>query len=288
MRAIVVGVDGFLGRALAAELTRQSHQVFGTTRRRAQVADGRVSYLDLAEGPWRVEVNAEVAFICAALTNIAECRRSPEQARRVNVVGPSNLARGLVADGITPIFMSTNAVFDCLAPLMSADRPKRPSSLYGELKSEAEDAILALSPKAVVVRLTKVLTKSALLAGWWRSLNDNRQIEAASDHRIAPVTRQHVVASLIAIAARGSGGIYQLSASSDVSYVDLACRMAERAGKGRQLVSARPAIELGIPANEVMHYTSLDGRRASELTGFATPTPLVAIDQTISEVASPG
>lgn len=287
MQAIVVGVDGLLGRALAAELSRQGHQVFGTTRRRGRVTADKVGFLDLAVGPWRVEAkNAEVAFICAAMTNIAECRRAPEQARRVNVDGPVNLGRAFVADGITPVLLSTNAVFDCREPLMSADRPKRPSTLYGELKSQAEDAILGLSSRAAVVRLTKVLTKSELLAGWWRSLNANRQIEAASDHRIAPIGREHAVTSLIAISSRGSGGIYQLSASSDVSYVELASRMADRAGKRRHLVVARDAAELGIPPNEVMHYTSLDARRSSELTGIAAPEPSVAINLTIDELAS--
>lgn len=287
MRAIVVGTDGFIGRALAIELARQGHQAFGTTRRREGVVPGKVSYLDLAAGPWQIErERADVAFICAAMTNIAECRRSPEQARLVNTVGPINVARAFLEKGIRPIYLSTNAVFDCQEPLMAIDRPKKPSSLYGALKSEAEDVILRLSPKAVVVRLTKVLTTSSLLSGWWRALNANLPVEAARDHRIAPISREHAVSSLIGIATRASGGVFQLSASSDVSYVDLAYRMAERAGRGRQLVSAKAATDLGIPANEVMHYTSLDARRACELTGIATPGPFAAIDRTIEELAA--
>lgn len=287
MRAIVVGTDGFIGRALAIELARQGHQAFGTTRRREGVVPGKVSYLDLAAGPWQIErERADVAFICAAMTNIAECRRSPEQARLVNTVGPINVARAFLEKGIRPIYLSTNAVFDCQEPRMAIDRPKKPSSLYGALKSEAEDVILRLSPKAVVVRLTKVLTTSSLLSGWWRALNANLPVEAARDHRIAPISREHAVSSLIGIATRASGGVFQLSASSDVSYADLAYRMAERAGRGRQLVSAKAATDLGIPANEVMHYTSLDGRRACELTGIATPGPFAAIDRTIEELAA--
>ena len=287
MRAIVVGTDGFIGRALAIELARQGHQAFGTTRRREGVVPGKVSYLDLAAGPWQIErERADVAFICAAMTSIAECRRSPEQARLVNTVGPIKVARALLEKGIRPIYLSTNAVFDCQEPRMAIDRPKKPSSLYGALKSEAEDVILRLSPKAVVVRLTKVLTTSSLLSGWWRALNANLPVEAARDHRIAPISREHAVSSLIGIATRASGGVFQLSASSDVSYVDLAYRMAERAGRGRQLVSAKAATDLGIPANEVMHYTSLDARRACELTGIATPGPFAAIDRTIEELAA--
>jgi dTDP-4-dehydrorhamnose reductase len=287
MRAIIVGMDGFIGQALDAELVSRGHQSFGTTRRRESVVPGKSAYLDLAAGPWQIAPeSADVAFICAAMTNIAECRRSPEQARLVNTVGPINVARALLEKGITPIYLSTNAVFDCQEPLMAIDRPKKPSSLYGALKSEAEDAILRLSSKAVVVRLTKVLAVSGLLSGWWRTLNADRPVEAARDHRMAPISREHTVASLIGIADRAIGGVYQLSASSDVSYVDLAYRMAERAGRGRHLVSAKAATELGIPANEVMHYTSLDARRASELTGIATPGPFTAIDQTIEELAA--
>lgn len=287
MRAIVVGTDGFIGQSLSAELARRGHQSFGTTRRRERVIPGKVGYLDLAAGPWRIDLeSADVAFICAAMTNIAECRRSPEQARLVNTVGSVNIARDLLKKGIRPIFLSTNAVFDCLEPLMAIDRPKNPSSLYGALKSEAEDAIMGLSSKAVIVRLTKVLTTSELLSGWWRALNADRPVDAARDHRMAPISREHAVNSLIGIADCATGGVYQLSAASDVSYADLAYRMAERAGRRRRLVSAKAATELGIPANEVMHYTSLDARRAEELTGIATPGPFVAIDQTIEELAA--
>ena len=285
MRAIVVGMDGFIGRALAIELVRQGHRAFGTTRRREGIVPGKIAYLDLAGGPWRVEpMSADVGFICAAMTNIADCRRSPEQARLANTVGPANIARAMLANGIRPIFLSSNAVFDCQEPLMAVDRPKNPSSLYGALKAEAEDAILRLSSTAVVVRLTKVLAASALLSGWWRALNSGRRIEAAKDHRMAPISCEHAVTSLIAIAAHATGGVYQLSASSDVSYVDVAHRMAEKTGRGRQLVSPKAAAELGIPANEVMHFTSLDARRASELTGIATPGPFIAIDQTIERL----
>ncbi len=282
MRAIVVGMDGFIGRALAIELVRQGHRAFGTTRRREGIVPGKIAYLDLVGGPWQVEpMSADVGFICAAMTNMAECRRSPEQARLANTVGPVNVARAMLEKGIRPIFLSTNAVFDCREPLMAIDRPKNPSSLYGALKAEAEDAILRVSSTAVVVRLTKVLAASALLSGWWRALNAGRPIDAAQDHRMAPISCEHAVTSLIAIAARATGGVYQLSASSDVSYVDLAHRMAEKAGRGRQLVLAKAATDLGIPANEVMHFTSMDARRASELTGIATPGPFIAIDQTI-------
>ena len=184
--------------------------------------------------------------------------------------------------GVTPILLSTNAVFDCREPLMTADRMKSPTSLYGQLKSEAEDAILELSPKSIVVRLTKVLTADAeLFSIWWRRLNDGQKIHAALDHRLAPVSGSHAVESLIRIAALGSGGIHQVSASSDLSYVDVAHRMADKADKSRSLVEARSATELGIPANEVMHYTSLNTRQTSALTGIKSPDPYAAVEEMI-------
>lgn len=288
MRAIVIGSDGLIGKALSAALSSEGGRVWSTTRRQDQVVEGSVGYLDLAIGPWNVgPESAEVGFICAAMTSIAECRRYPEQARLINTAGPVNVARSFVERGIKPIYLSTNAVFACTEPAMAADRPKMPTSVYGKLKSEAEDDILGLSPNAMVVRLTKVLTVTPLLTNWWGRLGERQSIDAASDHRMAPITLSHVVDSLARLAVRGAGGIYQLSATSDVSYAEVAHRMADRLGVSRDLVSPKTGCELGIPESDVLHYTSLEAQRAAGDTGIQTPDPYVAVDEAIEDLSKP-
>jgi len=76
-------------------------------------------------------------------------------------------------------------------------------------------------------------------------------------------------------------GIYHVSAKGDVSYGEIALRMAARIGASASLVTPRRAIEIGIPPEEVMAFTSLDASRLSGLTGIAAPDPYEAVDRVL-------
>lgn len=275
MRAIVVGIDSLVGRALGEALSARGDTVYGTTRRSAEASAGTAWFLDLAAHTAAVDLpRVDVAYICAAVTSLADCRASPDRARLVNLRAPAQLAARWTR---RTIFLSTNAVFDCQAPLMGADRPRRPTTLYGKLKAEAEDAVLASS--GTVVRLTKIFVpEMPLLRRWHGALAQGDAIEAAADHRVAPILLGHLIDALLGIADKGEGGIYQVSASGDVSYAEIALWMADRLKVDRSRVMARSAVEIGIPADEVLPYTSLDASRLDALLGLASPDPSVAIE----------
>lgn len=283
MRAVVVGIDSVIGSALRAALVAGGAEVFGTTRR-IEPAAGNIQFLDLADNHLTVDLpRADTAFLCAAMTSLADCRTRPELACRVNFTGPASLAARLSERGTRVVLLSTNAVLDCLVPSMGADRPKAPTSVYGRTKAAAEDAILSPSIDGIVLRLTKVLTPDMpLLQRWIRSLRAGQPIEAIDDHRMAPLLIRHVVAALIAIAESGNPGLYQVSATHDVSYLDFGMRLADRLGAARSLVLQRSAAEMGIPEDEIMSYTSLDTASLSALTGMSAPDPYIAIDEVVS------
>lgn len=280
MRAIVVGIDSLVGRALAEALRARGDTVFGTTRRTDAVSSD-TSLLDLAGDTRIVDLPpADVAFICAAVTSLADCRADPERARRVNLDAPSQLATRWAG---RTIFLSTNAVFDCQEPLMRADRPRKPTSIYGQLKVEAEDSVLARG--GTVVRLTKIFVPGMpLLKRWHDALSRGDSIEAAEDHRVAPTLLEHVSAALLAVADKGEGGIYQVSAAGDVSYAEIATWIADRLQADRSRVTPRAAVDIGIPANEVLPYTSLDASRLAAVMARPTPQPTVAVDRVLESL----
>ena len=280
MRAIVVGIDSLVGRALAQALRERGDTIHGTTHR-AEMVTAETSLLDLATGIGRTDLPAaDVAFICAAVTGFAECRADPERARRVNLEAPAQLAARW--SGRT-VFLSTNAVFDCQEPLMRADRPRKPRNVYGQLKADAEDAVLGCG--GTVVRLAKIFAPGMpLLQRWYEALSRGESIEAAEDHRVAPILLGHVTAALMAVADKGEGGIYQVSAADDVSYAEIATRIADRLKADRSRVTARAAVEIGIPAADVMPYTSLDASRIAALMGQPAPQASVAIERVLSSL----
>ncbi|GLS22713.1 hypothetical protein GCM10007874_57330 [Labrys miyagiensis] len=92
---------------------------------------------------------------------------------------------------------------------------------------------------------------------------------------------EHSVDALTAIAARGEGGIYQVSGASDASYYEIASYLASRIGAESSLVRPCSAGSRGLPAEEITPFTSLDCARLSDLTGFHPPQPLNVIEEAL-------
>ena len=290
MRVIVIGTDGLIGSALAGALRARGDAVVGTTRRGKRTGPNEL-FLDLADPreSGAALPEAEVCFLCAAMTNFADCRARPELARITDVLTPAKIAARLAGTGVRTILLSTSAVLDCKEPGMSADRPRAPASLYGQFKAEAEEAVLRHGEFGAVVRLTKVLTPDMRLMGdWIAMLRAGREIAAIRDLRIAPLTMRHVVGALIAIADARAGGIWQISGESDIAYDGIARYLAIRLGLSASLVLSITAAEKGLPAEDVTAYTSLDCARLRAAAGFVPPEPETVIDEVFGQRLRPG
>jgi dTDP-4-dehydrorhamnose reductase len=289
LRAIVIGTDGLIGGALAEALRARGDAVVGTTRR-DKGASPNALFLDLAD-PFESGAalpEAEVCFLCAAMTNFADCRARPDLARITDALVPAKIAARLAGAGVQTILLSTSAVLDCKEAGMRADRPRAPASLYGRFKAEAEEAVLRHGEFGTVVRLTKVLTPDMRLMGdWIATLRAGREITAIRDLSVAPLTIRHVVGALIAVADAGSGGIWQISGASDIAYDGIARYFATRLGLSTSLVRSITVAERGLPAEDVTAYTSLDCTRLCAVSGFVPPEPEAVIDEVFGHMLRP-
>ncbi|MGE4527385.1 MAG: sugar nucleotide-binding protein [Rhodospirillaceae bacterium] len=272
MRALIVGIDGTIGALLAQRLAGKGWSVAGTSRR----AGSRAIALDLAADDAAVmDLPAvDVAFFCAAMARFADCRERPELTHRVNVSTPVALATRLAAAGTRVVLLSTSAVFDGSRPFSPADRPVCPASAYGAQKAEAEAGFLALGARAAVLRLTKVIHPGfSLFAGWLDRLRRGEAIRAFTDLTVAPLLPEHVTDALEAVALDAGGGIYQVSGARDIPYFEAAAWLARHVGANATLVEAGTTAEAGLPAGEVLAFTSLDCARLTALSGFVPPEP---------------
>ena len=287
LRILIVGGDGIIGGALERKLAIMGHDVAVTTRHRERVTEGTV-FLDLAR-PHVALARAKYAVICAAMTRFSDCREMPELARQINVTAPVALCADLVSRGTRVILLSTSAVFDGRTPHVGASKPPSPRSMYGRLKAEAERRVLALGENASVLRLTKVLSReTGILAQWVGELKSGRNIQAFDDHRFCPITLDNALDTIAAlIEGGGESGIYQVSGSADISFVEAARHLAARIGVPPQRVTAVNAEECGVPAEEITPFTSLDTSRLSALTGFVPPQPYAVIDRAFATSLAP-
>ena len=261
MTVLVVGADGVIGRALYAHLKQANIDVIGSTRRPPS-ASGDLIHLNLATVERATLSPASAAVICAGATSLAACRSAPDATRAINVEGSLALAGRLAAEGTFVVALSTNLVFDGQRPLRAATDPPQPQSEYGRPRRDLEDGIIALGAHSAVVRLTKIVSpQTTLLRNWRDSLQRGEVVMPFLGIVMSPIPLDRVIAALARLLNLRSPGIFQLSATDEVSYVDTANIMADAVVASRTLVQPRPPSDDIISA-ERPPFTSLDTARA--------------------------
>lgn len=275
---LVVGADGAIGAAVAARLEVAGHTVIRTSRRGTP---GTVP-LDLAADPvmWRLPKGVSTAVLCAAVTSTEACRLRPDEARRVNVDAPVALGRRLSSAGGRIVFLSTNMVFDGSLAFVPPDTLPCPRTAYGAMKADAEQGLLTLGNASTVVRLTKVVARTLpVIEAWRAALGRGEPVQPFSDLPMAPVSLD-VAAAVIAAAAREPlGPILQVSARTDVTYADVAARLAARWGFSPSFVQPRTVAESGTGLEHVPAHTTLDASAVRDRLGIEPPDPWAALDE---------
>lgn len=164
MKVLVTGFSGLAGYAAARALAAAGHEVCGLCGTHPVEAPGvgtRVA--DLGEGGAVETILAEeqpaVVVHCAAVSEPAACEADPEASRRMNVEVTARLAEGTRKHGFRLLHLSTDMVFDGLEGPWHPDSTRRPTTLYGQQKRDAEDAVLSEGhPERVVILRIPILT----------------------------------------------------------------------------------------------------------------------------------
>jgi dTDP-4-dehydrorhamnose reductase len=263
VRALVVGAEGQLGRALVAALG--SDLAWAGGRERLDARDGdAVARLVAGARP-------DVIFNAAAYNAVDRAESEPEQAFAVNAVAPAHLARAARAAGALMVHVSSDYVFDGDAgrAYVEDDRPA-PVSLYGASKAAGELAVAACGSEHLIVRTSGVFGAggSRVKGGSFveRILSKARAGEAlrvVDDQVFAPTYAPDLAAALVALAARGARGLYHVTNEGRCSWHELAVAALELAGLARP-VARVSAAELALPARRPA-YSVLASRRLDAL-----------------------
>lgn len=149
-RIAVVGAGGRLGAALVREYGK-TLEVRAFTRAELDLAQPEAIRAALER------VECDLVINCAAQTNVDRCEREPVKAFALNAEAPGTLAEICAAKRARLLHISTDYVFagDKAKPYDEED-DARPVSVYGESKRKGEEAVLAVSSRHLVVRVSWV------------------------------------------------------------------------------------------------------------------------------------
>jgi len=197
---VIAGAGGQAGSCLAAEAVRQGRNVLALTSSQWDITDPQAADQIVRSG--------DVVINCAAYTNVDGAEADEERAYAVNAAGPEHIARACARVGAGFVHISTDYVFSGDFG-GSAPHPYRPGdetaplSVYGRSKLAGDEAVLAASPDAVVVRTAWVYTGGTgkdFVAVMRRLAAGDGIVEVVDDQTGSPTYVADLVGALLQVA----------------------------------------------------------------------------------------
>jgi dTDP-4-dehydrorhamnose reductase len=269
---LVVGGTSLIGKALIERAASEGVPCAFTTRRSGaeqkcgEEQTSRLHFLDLNDSPdlWQIPSGTEHAILCAATTGLAACENDPGSTRAINVSATIALADRFAAHGVKVTFLSSNQVFGSDASAPAEDSEPSPTSEYGRQKLAVERHLLDAIPGSQIIRLTKVISPAfPLFAKWAAALAADQPIAAYSDLYFSAIALDSTAAMILKIASGPHSGVFHISASDSISYLDAARWLAEHISADSTLVKSVPA-----PSPNSPDACRLSCERTVELVGY--------------------
>ena len=197
MKIVITGSGGRLGAALLRDYAKQ-FDVIGFDRAQLDVGNLEQVRATLDQKDFDLLINA------AAFTNVDLAETEKEQAFRINSDAPRLLAEICREKNVKLIHFSTDYVFkgDKTQPYLEEDEPA-PISVYGQSKRAGEIAVLSVSDRHLVVRVSWVFgpERPSFVDQMIARARESEEIAAVSDKVSTPTYTRDIAEMLLNVVA---------------------------------------------------------------------------------------
>lgn len=229
MRVFVTGLGGYLGQAIAA----LEPDAVGIAGRYKSALTPFVTAADVRDAA--AVAGALDAAEPSAVIHTAYVQDGPD-ARSINVDGSATVARAARERGLRLVHISSDVIFGGeLGRPIREDDPASPVTEYGSTKADAEGAVLAEHPDAVLVRT------SLIYGGTQPSRHEQLALDPEmmffDDEIRCPIAAPDLAAAVLELAARpditGPLNVAGADAVSRLEFAQLVARGQPVKGKPR-------------------------------------------------------
>ena len=173
----------------------------------------------------------EVIIHTAALTDVDECERTPEKAKKINSEGTRITAQIAQEFGARLVYISSDYVFNgAVGSYAEGDLPD-PVNRYGESKLLAEQYAQKFCSRVLIVRTTMFGLKLPPIIGLMESLVDAMRrggtLKRFVDHYFTPLYSGHFSEIVLELMELEATGLFHIGAPAKVSRFDFAQEVAK-------------------------------------------------------------
>ena len=267
----ITGATGTLGRAFARLCEMRGIPYRLLTRQDLDITQSESVTQVLTDlKPWAV-INT------AGYVRVDDAENDPHLCRQINANGAALLAKACAEQDIAFVTFSSDLVFDGThtTPYVESDRVA-PLNVYGQSKAIAEQWVLELNARALVIRTSAFFEPwddYNFLAIARRTLAAGQPFFAAEDTVISPTYVPDLVNATLDLLIDRECGLWHLANLGAVSWAEFARAIARLIGFDPSQVEACSTESLGLAAPRPT-YTALTSER-----GILLPSLEGAIEQ---------
>lgn len=285
-RILITGVSGLLGINLASE-TMNEHDIVGIDRGKLVNAPFQVMQEDLSDltsiAPLLNAVRPAWLIHCAALADLDVCEDQPERAKVLNTDLPAELAKACKIRGISMAHISTDAVFDGQKGefYTEQDQPN-PMNVYARTKLEAEKAVAAENPSAIIARVNfygwSLSGRRSLAEFFYNNLTNDKSMSGFTDAIFCPMLVNDTARLLVKMLKQGMTGLYHLVGPHSMSKYQFGVEIARKFNLREGGISPRSIHTSNLSAKR-SHNLSLSTNKLSTTLGESLPEFSAGLDE---------
>lgn len=275
-KILITGSRGQLGRAVNACLTNCSdikYELYNTGTNEAIDENlGKIHYLDITNNESVEKMillnRPDVVINCAAHTAVDLCEKDRENAYRINVDGPKNIAVSCEKIGAKMVHISTDYIFDgkSLVPYTEEMIPN-PINYYGKTKFESEQIVMKHSSKSYIIRTGWMFGEgNNFVKTMLRLSEENDYIKVVYDQNGTPTSAKEVARLILYLINTEQYGIYHGTCEGSTNWYDYAVDIFKLANKNVNVIPIKS--EDYISAAKRPAKSVLENRRLKEQTTF--------------------
>jgi dTDP-4-dehydrorhamnose reductase len=243
-KTAVIGARGFLGRYLFNAYRYFDPDTIGTHH---QKGFKDYHYLDLKKpdiAPLKLKENGyKAAVIAGGITEVTRCEQDKKASLRCNVEGTLGLVRQLSAEGLKPIWFSSDYVFDGEKGRYTEYFPPNPINEYGRQKARVERSLPKIcGENFLIFRLSKLFSiekgSKTLLDEMAQKLARGERIRAAWNQIFCPTLVDDATEAILTLQSTDSSGFFNICAPEVWSRLELANAMATALRVSRSLIDS--------------------------------------------------
>ena len=185
------------------------------------------------------EYKPAIIINAAAYTAVDRAESEPDQAMRINGLGPSRLAEVCANEDIFLIHFSTDYVYhNGLTRPLREDDPVHPQSVYARTKLSGEQAVRVIQPESMVLRTSWVYSRYGqnFVKTMLRLGREKSEIRVVDDQMGSPTWARDLAGAVLRIINDHGGdlrpfaGVYNYSNEGECSWYVFAKEIFREAG----------------------------------------------------------